>query len=220
MSPVTDSSSDSHRAPLFDDPDDRAQRAEEQRTDAIHAALTDIMALDDTNYSKEDGIDDRVSIFLAPRSVKDRRQWSTFDREADSHHGEPEEDVHDEVDEGRGSFQLAGPGDLQLSYGISRVISVCSVGTWYYIQPQRSSRGVFWIRSSAKCVSVTGKRLFGLLSIGDSTLCKLDSGRDVRPSPYVLKTNQVLLRCACSSTLKSYVDIPSLILLSSILLVS
>ncbi|KAE9398516.1 hypothetical protein BT96DRAFT_920831 [Gymnopus androsaceus JB14] len=121
MSPVTDSSSDSHRAPLFDDPDDRAQRAEEQRMEAIHAALTDIMALDDTNYSKEDGIDDRVSMFLAPRSVKDRRQRSTSDREADSHHGEPEEDVHDEVDEGRGSFQLAGPGDLQLSYEISRL---------------------------------------------------------------------------------------------------
>lgn len=122
MSPVTDPSSDSHRAPLFDDPDDRAQRAEEQRMEAIHAALTDIMALDDTNYSKEDGIDDRVSMFLSPRPAKDhRRHRSASDREVDSHHGEAEEDVPDEVEEGRGSFQLAGPGDLQLSYEISRL---------------------------------------------------------------------------------------------------
>ncbi|KIK70642.1 hypothetical protein GYMLUDRAFT_32683 [Collybiopsis luxurians FD-317 M1] len=118
MSPVTDSSSDSERAPLFDDSDDRAQRAEEQRMEAIHAALTDIIALDD---SREEGIDDRVSMFLSPRSPKERGQRSTSDRKVESNTIEPEEDAPDEVEEGRGSFQLPGPGDLQLSYEIARL---------------------------------------------------------------------------------------------------
>ncbi|KAF9074893.1 PXA domain-containing protein [Rhodocollybia butyracea] len=118
MSPVTDeSSSDAARAPLFDDPDDRAQRAEEQRMEQIHAALTDIMALDDR---KEEGTD-RVSIFLSSRSPARRRQRSASEREASSHQDEPEEDANEEAEEGRGSFQLAGPGDLQLSYEIARL---------------------------------------------------------------------------------------------------
>ncbi|KAG6865774.1 hypothetical protein C0991_011971 [Blastosporella zonata] len=47
MSPVSDSNSESTRPPLFDDPEDKLQREEEKRMEAIHAALTDIMALED-----------------------------------------------------------------------------------------------------------------------------------------------------------------------------
>ncbi|KAJ3861781.1 PhoX domain-containing protein [Lentinula novae-zelandiae] len=121
MSPVTDSSSDSERAPLFDDPDDRAQRAEEHRMDAIHAALTDIMALDEAHYGSEEDIDDRMSMFLSPRSPRVKKQSDAFSQEVDDHVVEPDEDVPDEMEEGRGSFQLAGPGDLQLSYEIARL---------------------------------------------------------------------------------------------------
>ncbi|KAJ3837342.1 PhoX domain-containing protein [Lentinula raphanica] len=121
MSPITDPSSDSERAPLFDDPDDRAQRAEEHRMDAIHAALTDIMALDEAHYGKQDDIDDRVSMFLSPRSPKEKRTNEASSKETDDHNVEPDEEVAEELEESRGSFQLAGPGDLQLSYEIARL---------------------------------------------------------------------------------------------------
>ncbi|KAJ3797919.1 PhoX domain-containing protein [Lentinula aff. detonsa] len=121
MSPITDPSVDSERAPLFDDPDDRAQRAEEHQMDAIHAALTDIMALDEAHYGKQDDIDDRVSIFLSPRSPKEKRPNEAFSKEADDRNVELDEDVPDELEESHGSFQLAGPGDLQLSYEIARL---------------------------------------------------------------------------------------------------
>ncbi|KAF5388574.1 hypothetical protein D9757_004709 [Collybiopsis confluens] len=114
MSPITDSS-ESERAPLFDDPDDRAQRAEERRMEAIHAALTDIIALDDT---QEEGTDNRVSMFLSPRSPTER---SASGNEDEINHTEPDEDLPDEAEDGRGSYQLAGPGDLQLSYEIARL---------------------------------------------------------------------------------------------------
>ncbi|KAJ4485767.1 PhoX domain-containing protein [Lentinula aciculospora] len=118
MSPIADPSSDSERAPLFDDPDDRAQRAEEHRMDAIHAALTDIMALDEAH---EEEVDDRVSMFLSLRSPKNRREKGIAVKDGEEHSTEPDEDVPDEVEDGRGSFQLAGPGDLQLSYEIARL---------------------------------------------------------------------------------------------------
>ncbi|KAL0581061.1 tRNA (guanine-N(7)-)-methyltransferase (tRNA(m7G46)-methyltransferase) [Marasmius crinis-equi] len=116
MSPVLDGPSDvPERAPLFDDPDDRAQRAEERRMEAISAALTDIIALDD---GPSKASDDRLSTFLSPRTSTERRERS------DSNSGEDDdetEDVNGENEEGRSSFQLAGPGDLQLTYEIARL---------------------------------------------------------------------------------------------------
>ncbi|KAF5368400.1 hypothetical protein D9758_002198 [Tetrapyrgos nigripes] len=119
MSPVTDSSSNSTRAPLFDDPDDKAQRIEEQRMEEIHAALTDIVALEHPRHNQSsvnEGIGERVSMFLSPR----RRSAS-----GDTDEGETtlQEDLHDEEEseETRSSFTLAGPGDLQLSYEIARL---------------------------------------------------------------------------------------------------
>ncbi|KAF9270672.1 hypothetical protein L218DRAFT_50386 [Marasmius fiardii PR-910] len=121
MSPVMDGSSTPERAPLFDDPDDRAQRAEEQRMEAIQAALTDIIALDDGLPSKSS--DDRISMFLAPRPPNNRKESSTSNsgKEGEEEDDDEAEDDNREGDEGRSSFQLAGPGDLQLTYEIARL---------------------------------------------------------------------------------------------------
>lgn len=92
MSPVTDSSSNSTRAPLFDDPDDKAQRIEEQRMEEIHAALTDIVALEHPPHNQSSvnqGIGERVSMFLSPR----RRSTSGDTDEAET---TLQEDLHDE----------------------------------------------------------------------------------------------------------------------------
>ncbi|KAG7099671.1 hypothetical protein E1B28_001496 [Marasmius oreades] len=120
MSPVMDESSSSpDRAPLFDDPDDRAQRAEERRMEAIQAALTDIIALDDSPPSKSSSDDDRLSMFLAPRPSNDRREVSTSNGGGED--DDEAEDDNREGDEGESSFHLAGPGDLQLAYEITRL---------------------------------------------------------------------------------------------------
>ncbi|KAK7058470.1 tRNA (guanine-N(7)-)-methyltransferase (tRNA(m7G46)-methyltransferase) [Paramarasmius palmivorus] len=118
MSPVTDSLSSSERAPLFDDPDDREQRAEEQRMEAIQAALTDIIALDDEPLSKS-ASGGRISMFLSPRSDA-RRKRSDESAEDEVDEGEIEDDAR-EGESSRSSFQLAGPGDLQLTYEIARL---------------------------------------------------------------------------------------------------
>ncbi|KAJ3494341.1 hypothetical protein NLJ89_g10828 [Agrocybe chaxingu] len=57
MSSVPESGSDSAstRAPLFDDPEDEMQRAEEKRMEAIQAALTDIMALEQERGMEKPG---------------------------------------------------------------------------------------------------------------------------------------------------------------------
>lgn len=126
MSPAADGGSSSYRAPLFDDPEDAkfdaALEAHSQRMEAIQAALTDIIALDQHEAS-QDGIARESSlsdsaILSAPsigsRSISDDTHAS--DDEADA-----EDRQDDDGDKEHSSFQLAGPGDLHLSYEIARL---------------------------------------------------------------------------------------------------
>lgn len=123
MSPVADTSSEPSRAPLFDDPEDELQRAEEKRMEAIHAALTDIMALE-----QEDSHPDRPSLaernseplFKSLRKPDRPKRPTIFDNTVPEPEEEPEDGEHEGLDE-PGSYQLAAPGDLQLSYEISRL---------------------------------------------------------------------------------------------------
>ncbi|KAJ7161278.1 PhoX domain-containing protein [Mycena crocata] len=119
MSPVSDMSSESTRAPLFDDPDDRLQRAEEVRMEAIQAALTDIMALEQERSLPPEDLGDRDTMFQASHSVTGGKRRAMFDDELDV--DDVDEDRHEEASERSGSFQLAAPGDLQLSYEIARL---------------------------------------------------------------------------------------------------
>ncbi|KAF8971708.1 PhoX domain-containing protein [Flammula alnicola] len=115
MSPVSETSSEPSRAPLFDDPEDEMQRAEEKRMEAIHTALTDIMALEQ-EQAERPSISERNSepLFKSLRiSERPKRQNVIFeDAEDGEQEGSPDE---------HGSYQLAAPGDLQLSYEISRL---------------------------------------------------------------------------------------------------
>ena len=121
MSPASDSPSTSTtRAPLFDDPaDPEVQQLTEQsrRMEAIQAALTDIIALD-----KKDNPTEAKPSNILQRSMTDsmvhEKKRVLFDDEINE-----EEHADDDVDEGHGSFQLAGPGDLQLSHEIARLAS-------------------------------------------------------------------------------------------------
>ncbi|KAJ7492333.1 PhoX domain-containing protein [Mycena latifolia] len=119
MSPVSDMSSESTRAPLFDDPDDRLQRAEEVRMEAIQAALTDIMALEQEHSLPlgDEALGDRDTMFQASHSVNAGKRRAMFDDDLD----EVDEDRQEASSERSGSFQLAAPGDLQLSYEIARL---------------------------------------------------------------------------------------------------
>lgn len=129
MSPVADKSSEPSRAPLFDDPEDEMQRAEEKRMEAIHAALTDIMALDQEHStdSHRPSMAERNSepLFKSLRASERPKRPSVFDSIVPAPEPEPEpegaEDEHDGGIDEPGSFQLAAPGDLQLSYEISRL---------------------------------------------------------------------------------------------------
>ncbi|KAJ7103236.1 PhoX domain-containing protein [Mycena belliarum] len=122
MSPVSDMSSESTRAPLFDDPDDRLQRAEEVRMEAIQAALTDIMALEQEHSLPQDDENpgDRDTMFQASHSVTGGKRRAMFDVDLDDV-DEADDDRQQESIERSGSFQLAAPGDLQLSYEIARL---------------------------------------------------------------------------------------------------
>lgn len=114
MSPSADKDSSSTRAPLFDDPEDPAIKVQSQRMEAIQAALTDIIALDnqDTDAHSRtlpDDLSESVTTLAPPR----RDEEGGSDEEADLPPTQ-EEAAH-------GSYQLAGPGDLQLSYEIARL---------------------------------------------------------------------------------------------------
>ncbi len=119
MSPVADSS-ENNRAPLFDGPDDQEQKAEEKRMDAIQAALTDIIALEG-DAEKSPGVEqhDDISSYRSMHSSTKQKRRAVFDDydELD----EVEDDHHDDARDEHRSFQLAAPGDLQLSYEISRL---------------------------------------------------------------------------------------------------
>ncbi|KAF9531921.1 PhoX domain-containing protein [Crepidotus variabilis] len=128
MSPVDENSTSSHsRAPLFDDPEDEMQRQEEKRMEAIQAALTDIMALEEEEQ--------RAAV---RPSLHERRASEPLFNSASRRHDRPKkrqavfDDAMDDVDDveeperegspdDQGSFALAAPGDLQLSYEIDRL---------------------------------------------------------------------------------------------------
>ena len=120
MSPVSNPTSESGKAPLFNDPEDEMQRAEEKRMEAIHAALTDIVGQsEETRTPSPDngGLEEQPK---RRRSVDKRKRKPVFDDEA-VEDMEDEDSEEEEREFARETFQLAGPGDLQLSYEISRL---------------------------------------------------------------------------------------------------
>lgn len=124
MSPISDPSSDTSRAPLFNDPEDAMQRAEEKRMEAIQAALTDIMALEQEQNDRPiiaENLGDSRSLKSIGMADGRKRQGVFEDQTnavdpEEGDEGEPE----GSSDYAR-SFQLAAPGDLQLSYEIARL---------------------------------------------------------------------------------------------------
>ncbi|KAG6817922.1 hypothetical protein H0H87_012390 [Tephrocybe sp. NHM501043] len=128
MSPVTDPDSESARPPLFDDPEDKLQREEEKRMEAIHAALTDIMALEEDQTEglsrRARAANSRASKLV--RSIDRGRRRAMFDDDDEENEEEvddvdADETAADETQDGHAPFQLAAPGDLQLSYEIARL---------------------------------------------------------------------------------------------------
>ncbi|KAG6332541.1 hypothetical protein ID866_6552 [Astraeus odoratus] len=122
MSPITDTSSETSRAPLFDDPiDGRPDADESERMRAIQAALTDIIATDKQfrqPRNRSEGDKDPLS-----SSLHDLRGQRVV-TEDDEYHNVEEEDedgIENNAGAAKGSFQLTGPGDLQLSYEINRL---------------------------------------------------------------------------------------------------
>ncbi|OAX40073.1 hypothetical protein K503DRAFT_768931 [Rhizopogon vinicolor AM-OR11-026] len=121
MSPVSDSSSDTFRAPLFDDPEDPRSADEAERMEAIQAALTDIIATEQYPQSFLPRNQDKGwNLHLSTPSLENKK--GIFGDEEDDLMDEDGDDrAEGSVDTEQGSFQLAGPGDLQLSYEITRL---------------------------------------------------------------------------------------------------
>ncbi|EIW64125.1 uncharacterized protein TRAVEDRAFT_158064 [Trametes versicolor FP-101664 SS1] len=127
MSPVHEyPSASAARAPLFDDPEDAEQQEQSQRMEAIQAALTDIIALDEQHEEPRAGsssdtlsMQDSVVLPSGVRLAREDKRRMVFDDDPEEEDPRlaDEEDVEKEHD----SFQLAGPGDLQLSHEIERL---------------------------------------------------------------------------------------------------
>lgn len=119
MSPVSEEPT---RAPLFDGPEDQQQREEEKRMEAIQAALTDIMALE---QEQSDRLTIRNDAGMKPsnisRATSAGKRRAVFDDNDEDDADEETEDIVDDTHDNHGSYQLAAPGDLQLSYEISRL---------------------------------------------------------------------------------------------------
>jgi sorting nexin-25 len=119
MSPVVESSTETSRAPLFDDPEDQLQREEEKRMEAIKAALTDIIALDQEPSKAEDS---SIRPSRKARASSNGKRRAVFDNNDEDIAEDDGDDVApDEAGGDPGSYQLAAPGDLQLSYEIARL---------------------------------------------------------------------------------------------------
>ena len=122
MSPSSASEPDDSRAPLFDDPADmaKATRESEATIEAIQAALSDIIALDNQQRSKP-------SIFPSSSITSLRQDYlgaQRFSNPSDEAVGSPDEDEtggDESSDPMQESFHLPGPGDLQLSLEITRL---------------------------------------------------------------------------------------------------
>jgi sorting nexin-25 len=121
MSPSSGSEPDDSRAPLFDDPADmaKATRESEATIEAIQAALSDIIALD--NQQSKPSIFPSSSVTSSQRDYLGAQQFSNS---SDEVVGSPEEDEtggDESNDPMQESFHLPGPGDLQLSLEITRL---------------------------------------------------------------------------------------------------
>ena len=122
MSSSSGSEPDDSRAPLFDDPADmaKATRESEATIEAIQAALSDIIALDNQQRSKP-------SIVPSSSITSSRRDYLSaqlFSNRNDEIVESPEEDEgggDESSDPMQESFHLPGPGDLQLSLEITRL---------------------------------------------------------------------------------------------------
>ena len=123
MAPLSDTSSDISRAPLFNDPDDGKPSTEEsERMEAIQAALTDIIA-GEQHFSQPQNRNEEADSFI-PSVPDGRKSRGMFGDEEDLNADEENEEddtTESAHDVGQGSFQLAEPGDLQLSYEITRL---------------------------------------------------------------------------------------------------
>ncbi|KAG5720825.1 Structural protein MDM1 [Termitomyces sp. T112] len=128
MSPVRDRDPDTTRPPLFDDSEDKLQREEEKRMEAIHAALTNIMALEQEQADRPSKrirtTSSKTTYDLLLPFDRDKRR-AMFDDDEDEEVDDADVDVDDaaidDAQDNRPPFQLAGPGDLQLSYEIARL---------------------------------------------------------------------------------------------------
>lgn len=122
MSPVSDISSEVSRAPLFDDPMEGRDADELERMQAIQAALTDIIATDKQfGQPRLRDEDDRDRMSLSITDLRGQRSTSEEDEYGDPEEEEEDDGTENNANTARGSFQLAGPGDLQLSYEIRRL---------------------------------------------------------------------------------------------------
>ncbi|KAI6135544.1 PhoX domain-containing protein [Pisolithus croceorrhizus] len=116
MSPVTGAGTT--RAPLFDDPIDRLCDADEaERMQAIQAALTDIIATDEQLRHPRSNDDNRPSAVQGSRTTHDIAEDDEYTNVEDG----DEDGGGSSADMMKESFQLAGPGDLQLSHEIGRL---------------------------------------------------------------------------------------------------
>ena len=115
----TENLADTSRAPLFDESEDaQVDDAQAQRMEAIQAALTDIIALDNEGSragTPDETTSQRGSGFLSARRLDGRRQPSFDEHDVE----EEQQDEHDS--NAQIALPLAGPGDLQLAYEISRL---------------------------------------------------------------------------------------------------
>lgn len=120
MSPVSDTSSNASRAPLFDDPEDAQSADEAERMRAIQAALTDIIATEQFPPSFLPRSQDKGGNHHLSTTSFDNKK-GIFGNEEDIIDEEDDDRAEVSLDTEQGTFQLAGPGDLQLSYEIERL---------------------------------------------------------------------------------------------------
>ena len=130
MSPSIDADSGLTRAPLFDETEDgqliSADASEAQRMEAIQAAVTDIIATENKLYvrsgsekrTSRSSLDQTIDSASA-KNIEPKRRGIFDDASGDMVSLIDQDAEEDELKEG--TFQLAAPGDLQLSGEISRL---------------------------------------------------------------------------------------------------
>ncbi|KAH9064088.1 PhoX domain-containing protein [Lactarius vividus] len=119
MSPFSGPEPDNSRAPLFDDPGGtgKASRESESTIEAIQAALSDIIALDNQQRNKPHSVSSSTSShrYLSVERYPSSSGDGVGSTEDDENRGDESGDPAQEP------FHLPGPGDLQLSIEISRL---------------------------------------------------------------------------------------------------